>query len=171
MRSYWVVTNNPTVPESRTWKTDDAIDMVLGNYDKEAPRWSFNPSPWGKPPAGLDRVRDGDELLLFNGSNARELPRRFVAYARVIGSSKVKDEFRVNLSEPLGKLEPVHIVDLQISKVSRVVSAEFHSLFRGYHHGPLDNLAAHPGPSSKSPQRGLARWRIIMEAGTGQLTL
>jgi len=170
MTSYWVVTNRPARAEALEWTSADAVDMILGDYDEGAPRWSFNPSPSRNPPKGFAKVRDGDQLLLYNGFDSKHDSRAFLAYAAVKRTAQVDGEFRILLQLPLGRLRPVEMRQLWTSRNAQVIAAEFQGLFRGYTHGPLDNLAAYPGPSSRHPARGRLRWRVILDVGTGSLT-
>jgi hypothetical protein len=171
MPGYWVVVNQPTAVESHAWTTKDAMEMILGNYDGEPPRWSFNPSGSGKPPREFDKIREGDRILLYNGLNASSPRQAFLAYATAQQTSKVRDDYRILFAEPLGPLTPVDLTQLQESRDRIVNAAEFAGLFRGYRHGPLDNLAAHPGPASLHPTRGALRWNVIFDVGTGRLML
>lgn len=145
--------------------------MVLGRYDRRPPRWLFNPTPSGNPPLAFARIKDDDELLLYNAANSVDHPRSFTAYARVSEAAKFGDEFSLLLKEPMGRLNPVRILDLWQSLSPRVTQSKFSGLFGHYHRGPIDNLASHPGSAEGNPGRGARRWRVIMDAATWRLRL
>lgn len=171
MPEYWVVVNQPTMRESHAWTTEDATDLILGMYDNHGPRWSFNPRPSGMPPASFSNVRPGDGLLLYNGSRPSDSPRSFLASGVVSKTTVIRGEALIELEMPRRFEVPVVLSDLWGADHPDVLAAEMQSLFRRYRHGPLDNLASHPGSGQLHPNRGLRRWKLVHDVAFGKIRI
>jgi hypothetical protein len=169
--SYWVVVNHPTAAEAHVWTPEHAIRMIIGKLDRKPPMWAFNPPTNHRPPSNIQKVREDDSVLLYNGAYGLAPSQSFLAFAQVKEVVSLGDDHRLLLKGPMGVFgTPVSLTRLQMSKNPRILEAPFARLF-SYHHGPLDNLGSYPGRPETDPERGARRYAVIMEAGSGELSM